>query len=436
MLRVLLLAAAAFGGDFNDFVPGPRPFTAAVDDPWSIYVNPAGSANAPYTQSTGGLGRLQSPVGTNTYMALGYIRPFEPIPTAVVGAGYYMGRQTEGGSKDVFAFHFSQEMRIKELPLSKPLRVGGNFKFINIDKGEGGAFGLGFDGGVLARSNFGLSGAFSVRDLVSNVGIRRPTWTLGTAYAWRRWVSLMGDLRFRRGLAEYYPGIETTLLNGLIKTRLMRGYRLDGVENAAVGMTVNYSPVHIDAGVSLPTRGLHARGGGWQASASYRFGAPSFAGSFVGAAASAADALRTEISRLEERRDRLATEAQTQGSNRDVAANELSVLESRLKESQEELRLLRKRRDELEYELTGLGAERKALEPKPPKPKPKPAVRRAEWPKRHAAKDGDTLRSLAARYYGDAARWEPIYEANRDKVDRGLPRIGEILTVPEPTWPR
>lgn len=436
MLRLLLIAAAAFGGDFNDFVPGPRPFTAAVDDPWSIYVNPAGSANAPYTQITGGLGRLQSPVGTNTYLALGYIRPFEPIPTAVVGAGYYMGRQTNGGDKDVFAFHFSQELRVKELPLAKPLRLGGNFKFINIDKGNNGNFGMGFDGGVLARSNFGLSGAFSVRDLVSNVGIRRPTWTLGTAYTWRRWASLMGDLRFRKGLAEFYPGLETTLLNGLVKTRIMRGNRLDGVENVAVGMTVNYSPVLIDAGVSMPSSGLHERSGGWQASLSYRFGAPSFAGSFVGAAASAADALRTEISQLEEKRSTLATEAQTQGTNRDVASNELGVLERRLKEAQEELRQLRKRRDELEYELSGLGAERRALEPKAPKPKPKPVVPRADWPKRHAVKDGDTLRALAARYYGDATRWEPIYEANREKVDRGLPRLGETLTIPEPTWPR
>ena len=49
---------------------------------------------------------------------------------------------------------------------------------------------------------------------------------------------------------------------------------------------------------------------------------------------------------------------------------------------------------------------------------------------------GDTLRSLALKYYGDANLWEQIYEPNRDKVDRGLPREGETLTIPEPqrTW--
>ena len=134
-------------------------------------------------------------------------------------------------------------------------------------------------------------------------------------------------------------------------------------------------------------------------------------------------------------RDSLATEAMTQRTNRDVAAGELSVLEKRLREAQDELRMLRKRRDELQYEVTGLKHDKQAEEPKPPPPpKPKPAPPPVQWPKRHAVREGETLRGLAQRYYGDPARWEPIYESNRDKVDRGLPRVGELLLIPEPTW--
>lgn len=431
MQWLLLAAGLALAGDFNDVVPGPRPFTAAVDDPWAIFVNPGGTANTPYTQLMGGLGRHDSPVGANTHLALGYLRPFDPIPTAAVGAGYYLGRQTNGGDKDSFAFHYAQELRVPQVPLSKPLRLGGNFKFMNVDTGKG-KFGIGFDGGVVARSNFGLTGAFTVRDFLSIVP--HPTWTLGAAYTWRKRLILMGDLRTRSGLSEFYPGLEATLLNGLAKARLMRGQRLNHVETVAAGMTVNYSPVIVDAGFSLPTGGVHRRGGGWQASVSYRFGAPSFAGNFVGAAAGAADALRTEISALEDRKRTLAAEADTQRTNRDVAFGELKVLEQRLTEAQDELRMLRKRRDELEYELTGLKHQKQAEEPKaPPPPRPKPPPP-SPWPKRHAVKEGDTLRGLAERYYRDPARWEPIYEANRDKVDRGLPRAGETLLIPEPTW--
>ena len=53
-------------------------------------------------------------------------------------------------------------------------------------------------------------------------------------------------------------------------------------------------------------------------------------------------------------------------------------------------------------------------------------------PRRHQVRPGDTLRSIAEYYYHDAGLWEQIYEANRDKVDRGLPREGSVLSIPEP----
>jgi nucleoid-associated protein YgaU len=54
------------------------------------------------------------------------------------------------------------------------------------------------------------------------------------------------------------------------------------------------------------------------------------------------------------------------------------------------------------------------------------------WPRQHQVKPGDTLRSIAEYYYHDAGLWEQIYEANRDKVERGLPREGAVLTIPQP----
>jgi nucleoid-associated protein YgaU len=45
---------------------------------------------------------------------------------------------------------------------------------------------------------------------------------------------------------------------------------------------------------------------------------------------------------------------------------------------------------------------------------------------------GDTLRKLAEKYYGDPAQWESIYEANPDKIERGLPVEGTTLTIPKP----
>jgi 5'-nucleotidase len=54
----------------------------------------------------------------------------------------------------------------------------------------------------------------------------------------------------------------------------------------------------------------------------------------------------------------------------------------------------------------------------------KPAIRT------HVVKAGDTLQSLAREFYGDPGQWKKIYNANADKIERGLPRIGEKLVIP------
>ena len=49
----------------------------------------------------------------------------------------------------------------------------------------------------------------------------------------------------------------------------------------------------------------------------------------------------------------------------------------------------------------------------------------------HTVQKGDTLYSLARRYYGDGKLWTKILEANRDKIksETAVP-IGAVLTIP------
>jgi len=432
----------AQAANFSDFLPGAKAmgmgmaFSAIADDPYAMFFNPAGTANTPYIQSGLSVGRMLSPVGTLSFGALTYLRPYEAINTATVGAAYYAGRQTNGGDKDAFLFNYAQEIKVPQLSLAKPLRVGGNFKFINVDQGQGGQFGAGFDGGILARSNIGLSGSFTLSDLTTNVGVPHPTVGLGAAYTWQRWLTAAGDLRYRKGLAEFYPGMEASFLQGLLKARVGRGFQLDGISQVSFGLGVNFSPVVLDVAMTVPAGGIHKQGGAYQASFNYRFGAPSFAGNFVGQAAAQADVLRAEIVQLEERKRSLDAQSQTTETNHGIVSSQMSVLQKRYEQTQDELRLLQKTKDELEYEIRALELEkRKLAPPPPPKPKPKPKPRPAPapvWPRRHQVRPGDTLRSVAESYYKDASLWEQIYEANRDKIERGLPREGAVLTIPEP----
>ena len=441
----LLAAASCAAGPagavaFNDVRPGARAmgmgnaFGAIADDAFGVYYNPAGSANTPYVQAAGSLGRLSSPVGTLTHASGAYLRPYEPINTATIGASYDLERQVNSGDMDTLLFNYAQEIKILSVPLSKPLKVGANFKFVNVDRGRGSGagFGMGFDVGALARTDMGLSVGAALSDLTSYAGVPRGGLLLATAYTWNRRLTFAGDFRVKGGLAEYYPGVEASLLEGLLKLRAGRGLSLDGVTTFAFGLGVNFSPVVLDVAMSLPTSGINRSGGGYQASFHYRFGAPGFAGQFVGAAAAEAERLRHEVDNLEDRKKTLEQETRSAETGRSAATNELRVLEKRATEAQDEYRALLKKNQELDYRAAdaaaGLreGAKPLALPKAPARPAP-PA-----WPKRHPVEAGDTLRALAARYYGDPNLWEKIYDANPGAVDRGLPLEGAVLTIPPP----
>lgn len=49
----------------------------------------------------------------------------------------------------------------------------------------------------------------------------------------------------------------------------------------------------------------------------------------------------------------------------------------------------------------------------------------------HTVASGDTLSHIARRFYGDAGKWNAIYQANRDQLDDpDLIRPGQVLKIP------
>jgi len=438
LLLVLALAAPNAGATaYNDVLPGARAmgmgtaYSAIADDAFGFFYNPAGTANTPYVQGAGTMGRMLSPKGPLSFATGAYLRPYEPINTATIGAAYHLERQRNGGDIDAMLLNFSQEYRVRKLPLSKPLKVGLNAKIVNSDAGNGGKFGLGFDAGVIARSNMGLSAGIVLSDMVTSLAYPRPGITLATAYSWGRRLTLAGDFRVRGGLAEFYPGLEASFHQGLLRARAGKGLTLDGVPTLAFGLGLNFSPMILDIAMSLPTAGLNRSGGGYQATFSYRFGAPSFTGQFVGQAAAQAETLRTDLSNLEEKHKTASQQAGTAESNKTAAESQLRALERRVAEAQDEYRALLKRNDELEYRAAEKAAGLQGR-PKPVEIKVRARPAPPAWPKRHVVRAGDTLRTMAKQYYGDPNLWEKIYDANREKVERGLPSEGASLVIPAP----
>jgi nucleoid-associated protein YgaU len=54
----------------------------------------------------------------------------------------------------------------------------------------------------------------------------------------------------------------------------------------------------------------------------------------------------------------------------------------------------------------------------------------------HTVQEGDTLFSLATRYYGDREKWRALHRANSDRVPNpGRLPMGAVLIIPDPNDP-
>ena len=67
----------------------------------------------------------------------------------------------------------------------------------------------------------------------------------------------------------------------------------------------------------------------------------------------------------------------------------------------------------------------------PPSPLPSPSPSPVAAANSYKVQDGDTLTSIASKFYGDANLWNLIFEANRDQMTTADElQIGETLRIP------
>jgi nucleoid-associated protein YgaU len=69
----------------------------------------------------------------------------------------------------------------------------------------------------------------------------------------------------------------------------------------------------------------------------------------------------------------------------------------------------------------------------PPSPSPSPAASPSPGAgESYTVGEGDTLASIAERFYGDPALWRRIYDANRQAIGDNPDslRLGTVLTIP------
>lgn len=423
LLLSLPASASAAGVDFTFLKPGARAnasgsaFSTTDNDSYAVFYNPANLTSLTESEVRFETSRWLSPLQVGG-ASLAYVRPVPDTDGKVATFGYYALRQGGGSSLDSFSFAVGNRTVFKYL--QQPLYYGTAFKLVSLRYPAKSHLGLGFDAGVRVGADSGLASSLVLTDMTMGTGKSLATLTFGNSYRAGR-TRFMADLKARGSYSEFFLGAEHDLFNGLLQARAGKGVSLAGGRYLALGLGVNTLPWTIDLAWSIPWAGYNENSGYYGFTVGYRFGSKTFSEKLVGDAARQADSLKTQIDDLREQRDSLANSIATYRVNKGLLESDMTVLQGRLRETESNLK---------EVQLQLIEAQYKKETPKPVKRYVPPPPER--WPKLHKVSAGETLRSIAGKYYGNPNLWERIYSANEKNVSKGLPVEGAVLTIPPP----
>lgn len=407
--------------DFTYLYPSARAnsmgsaFASLADDPYGIFYNPAGLVQLRTAQFSWGLARRRTDYGDMADFSIAYSRPLPFRERGVFGFGYDAIRHAQLGNRDIFLFGYSDTVTLKYLQM--PMLWGSNFRIVSLRYPQKSHFGLGVDGGVIFRSFAGLKTAVVLSDLDTGMGRSFATLTIANSYRYEDTVFAM-DLRIRGGYAEFFPGIEHALYNDLFRARIGKGININGKDYLALGFGYNIDPLVCNFTYSLPWDGFKSQAGTYEISLTYKFEAPSFNQKMVVEASQRLAELNSKIEQLNKQKNSLEVEIARYQTGKGILEGDLVIMQNRLIELQNKIKNL---------EMEAVDAQFKKQSPPPARKVVKP---KEVWPKYHKVKAGDTLRSIAAQYYGNQNLWQIIYDANQDKIFKGLPEEGAILKIP------
>lgn len=433
-------------------------FSAVANDVNSIFFNPAGLSTVKQIEVAGnGVRTLtgESPK-TDLFAAAAVPLNFYKDSWGSGTAGFHVHTGGGSGENSVSNFGISAGAAPREflpshwswmqsmLKISERLHMGGTLRLRRLTHGitGGTAYGLGMDLGFLYqfedsvkayRDGWAASLVFQEMNTGSIGG--GSAIRLGTAWRSRRYtVSL--DMVTRENVTRFMPGVEASFFKKLLLLRAGTGTIPGRPRHAVVGLGTLLPPIELDLAYGFPYKDFDQPNDRVAVSFTYRFGTPLLGQYLEGADKRNSAEAEMSLANLEYKKNTLdAAIRENRGlyekidadlkktrEKTNVAVKDLEAGEKKLAEQKERIILLNKTIGDLEVKRTALEDQikkYKALEPE---------LGRKVF--KHTVAQGDTLRSLAEKYYGDANKWTVIFDANRDKIKRGVLQEGEELIVP------
>lgn len=291
------------------------------------------------------------------------------------------------------------------------------------------AIGLGLTGGLFFPLDRKNQAGVAIRNLFAgDADSQGASISAGFLRHHRPYLTVLADLEYGRGgVWRFKPGLEWIFMRGVLRPRLGWGFRDNGgIDTVATGIGFYLSPVQIDITYLVPIKTLSDNAGQLRASLIYRFGDRQFTEIYYDRALEAASSLDKNVLDLTIREAELKSSVAELEQKTFLAQEELQNARSRIEslkdkdvlaQKENEIKRLKDRVRNLESALSSYRARAAA------------ASRKKEV-RKHRVQSGDTLQNLAVKFYGDPNEWKRIYNANADKIDRGLPRVGETLVIP------
>lgn len=416
-------------------------YTAVSGDPYSLYFNPAGLYDVDQSQIALDYGRAYSidEAALSDFNAI-YSMPYRfkdmrtPIAIGVFGEapapGAHVVDITGGFGTDAPLDRWTKGF------IKKAARIGGSVTLrqqggeTKSDRVGKSSISLGLSGGLMIPINKKHQFGLAIRNLFAgDANPQGASINVGATRRHKDYLDMFAELEYARGgIWRVKPGLEWLVARGVLRPRLGWGYRDSGkIDHVATGLGFYLSPMQIDISYLIPVKTVNDNAGQLRASLVYRFGLPQFSEIYYDRALEAASTLDQNVLRLTTKEAELKASLAEVEQKRRLANEELKNMRGRIEELKDQdllgerdavIRQLKDRVRTLEGSLTSQRSENSALRQK-----------KAEV-KTHTVVPGDTLQSIAREYYGDPNQWKKIFNANPDKIERGLPRAGSKLVIP------
>ena len=467
----LLAWGASLHAAFEQMESGARSigmggaFTAVADDAYAIHYNAAGLAQVRQMEFTSGYGKLYSGLKDNSNLGNWFVGMVQPLKSGTYGSlgfSWFSLSLVNAYREDTLYFSYGKEY------LMDGLFWGGSCKVLKrsfdsdlytqgdpIFTKEGyNTANFSLDFGMIYRPIPNYAFALNLKDI--------PQPNVGFSASEKVPIEIRGGFAYRQPAltldAEFSSkDKDTHVILGLEK-RLLRAFALragigGGSRNRreiSAGLGYNLNNFNLDYAFIARLGGIESTSGNHRFSFTVRFGKEPLERphwEFEEDSQVIEQLLREKNERISEM-ERELEELQDENRSGKIESNwvrerimkleekihkkeasEIQAMKDRISESKGDSEAVKKQMFDLERRIKHLFKNtQKAVQSSEKKKKALPEVPRA-----YQVQEGETLQSIAEKFYDDSSKWMEIYKLNSDRIERGgTLTTGQVLLMPQP----